>query len=266
MESRTIESSTGSSIVFDIWPAGDRWALLVHGLSSNAKTWWQVADLVARAGTSVITIDQRSHGRSDLADDGYDWAVLAADLVCVLDAVGADRVLTAGQSWGASVVLEAAVRHPERFGAVVSVDGAYLALQSRFPDWDSCRNALRPADIPPVTRHVMRGYLRKAHPAWSDAGIEATLGNFREAQGVMERALPIPHHMEIVRALWEHDPAPLYAKLDRPSVVITAASTSDHIDVPAGEIIAMPGDHDLHVEQPERIAQVLIDRSSTWGV
>jgi len=266
METRVIDSSTGSTLKLDVWSAGDRWALLVHGLSSNAQTWWQVAQRMVEAGTSVVTVDQRSHGRSDVTADGYGWETLSADLIAVLDAVGADRVLAAGQSWGASVVLELANRHPSRVSGVVSVDGGYFALRSRFPTWEACRAALRPADIPPVTRAVMRGYLRDAHPGWSDEGIEATLGNFREIGGLMERALPIPHHMDIVHNLWEHDPRPLYQASTRPSAVIAATPTTDHIEVAADLVIAMPGDHDLHVEQPDRVADFLLERTRQWGV
>ncbi len=265
METRTIRSSTGGEIVFDLAAAGDQWVLLVHGLSSNAKTWWQVAEQLAAAGLSVITVDQRSHGRSPVSNDGYDWEVLAADLVRVLDAAGADRVLAAGQSWGASVVLETAVRHPERIRAVVSVDGAYVALRSMFPNWEMCQAALRPADIPPLSPGVMRGYISDAHPTWSDEGVDATLGNFRETNGFLERALPIPHHMQIVRSLWDHDPGPLYTALEQPSTIISASPSAEHITMAATEIIAVPGDHDLHVEQPDRIAELLIERSTRWG-
>lgn len=266
MDTKSIDGPAGNTLVFDVWPAGDRWALLVHGLSSNAQTWWQVAARLAAAGTSIVTVDQRSHGRSPVANHGYGWDSLATDLIAILDEVGAERVLAAGQSWGASVVLELAVRHPSRVGGVVAVDGGYFALQSRFPTWESCRAALRPAEIPPVSRDVMRTYLRQAHPHWSDEGIEGTLNNFREVDGLMRRALPIPHHMDIVRILWEHDPQPVYAALTQPSAVIAATPSTDHITVKADHIVALPGDHDLHVEQPDEVAGLLLERSREWDV
>lgn len=264
MDTHTIESSTGSSLVFDVWPAGAHWMMLIHGLSSNAKTWWQVAERLAANGVSTITVDQRSHGRSAVADDGYDWSILAADLVRIMDAADAGRVIAVGQSWGASVALETAARHSDRVAGLACVDGASFALRSKFPTWEACRTALRPAEIPPVSRGVMRGFIRDAHPAWSEAGIEGTLGNFREVNERLERALPIPHHMEIVRTLWDHDPGPVYADIEPPSLVITAASTEDAVEVAADEVIAMPGDHDLHVEQPDGIARLLRERASRW--
>lgn len=263
MRTHTVASSTGSALIYDVWQAGPMWALLVHGLSSNAQTWWQVAERLAASGISTITVDQRSHGRSAVADGGYGWATLSDDLVTVLNDAGAGRVVVAGQSWGASVVLELAVRALSRVRGVVSVDGAQFALRTRFPSWEACRTALRPADIPPVPRSVMRGYVRDAHPTWSDAGIDGTLANFRELNGLMERALPIPHHMEIVRQLWDHDPISLYARLEQPATVLVASPTIDHLDLEA-EVVAMPGDHDLHVEKPDAVADVLIDRSHQW--
>ena len=51
--------------------------LLVHGLSSNARTWDGVAAGLAAAGHEVVAVDQRGHGHSDSATDGYTTAQCA---------------------------------------------------------------------------------------------------------------------------------------------------------------------------------------------
>lgn len=43
---------------------GGQRALAVHGLSSTANTWWQVADQLARDVTSLVAPDLRGHGRA----------------------------------------------------------------------------------------------------------------------------------------------------------------------------------------------------------
>ena len=49
--------------------------LLVHGLSSNARTWDGVAAELSAAGHPVVAIDQRGHGRSEKPpiSAGYDF-------------------------------------------------------------------------------------------------------------------------------------------------------------------------------------------------
>ena len=263
MLTATTMSSSGSRLVYDTWGASERQFLLVHGLSSNAQTWWQVAAILTDRGFGAITVDQRSHGRSDVSDDGYQWATMAEDLRLVLVAAGADRVVVAGQSWGASVVLGFAHRHPEACLGVIGVDGGHAALRSRFPDWETCAAMLRPAEIPAVTRETMREYVAQAHPHWSPAGVEHTVANFREDNGLLVRALPIPHHMQIVKELWDHDPVAIVEELHVPSAIISAGADPAGVDV-ASELISLPGDHDLHVEQPEAVADVLIERYERW--
>lgn len=62
------------------WPGDGPAFLVVHGLSSNARTWDGVAEVLSGSGHAVTAVDQRGHGRSDKPDDGYDFATLAEDL------------------------------------------------------------------------------------------------------------------------------------------------------------------------------------------
>lgn len=260
-----MSGSSGEALVYDMWPTDGPWALLVHGLSSNAKTWWAVARELNQLGIAAITIDQRSHGRSARTSDGFDWETLARDLELVLDDANVDRALAAGQSWGASVVLELARLRPSRVTGVIGIDGAYGALRHRFDDWDQARVALRPPDIPPVDRDTMASYVKSAYPHWSDEGIQATVDNFRDNGGKLERSLPIPDHMQIVRHLWEHDPHAVFEELSIPAAIVLAAESTDHVQVPVDDLIALPGSHDLHVEQPREVASIIATRSHRWA-
>ena len=161
------------------------------------------------------------------------------------------------------MVLDFAARYPDRCVGVVGVDGGHAALRSRFPDWETCAAILRPAEIPPVPRDVMRDYVAQAHPHWSAEGVEHTVSNFREEDGLLVRALPIPHHMQIVRELWDHDPVTIVEGLTVPSAIISAGADKAGVDVDT-EVISLPGDHDLHVEQPEAVADLLIERFERW--
>ena len=79
--------------------------LLLHGLDSNARMWDQVADRLATAGHAAYAIDQRGHGESPPAGDGYDNATAAADTAAVAAALGVTRAVIAGHSWGALLAL-----------------------------------------------------------------------------------------------------------------------------------------------------------------
>ncbi|MDQ0363724.1 alpha/beta fold hydrolase [Catenuloplanes indicus] len=90
------------------WGARDAAArvLLVHGLTSAAVVWWQVADALARAGCRVTAVDLRGHGRAPGAVS-YRLAEHAADLGAV-DDEGAGWDVVVGHSLGGAAVAEAA--------------------------------------------------------------------------------------------------------------------------------------------------------------
>ncbi len=97
--------------------------VLVHGLASNLRLWDGVAEELHARGHTVVALDQRGHGRSDAPDGGYDLDTAVADLGALARALGLDRPILCGQSWGGNVVLELAWRRPETVRGIACVDG-----------------------------------------------------------------------------------------------------------------------------------------------
>ena len=117
--------------------------LLVHGFPDSHEVWrYQVPALVA-AGYRVIAPDTRGCGDSEISPRVADYQVenLVADLVALLDALGATRVKLVAHDWGAVVGWQLAIRHParvERFVALsVGHPAAYAAfdLRQRLRGW-----------------------------------------------------------------------------------------------------------------------------------
>ena len=84
----------------------------------------------------MASVDQRGHGQSDKPDDGYDFATLYVDVIAVLDAVGFERAVVAGQSTGGNIAVELAARRPDRVAGVAGVDGGSLELSRQWPEWE----------------------------------------------------------------------------------------------------------------------------------
>jgi len=55
-------------------------------------------------------------------DPSLTWDTLADDLLSAMDALAIDRLIATGHSLGGVVALNAAARHPERFGALILLD------------------------------------------------------------------------------------------------------------------------------------------------
>jgi pimeloyl-ACP methyl ester carboxylesterase len=245
--------------------------LLVHGLSSNARTWDGVARRLCELGHAVTSVDLRGHGMSAKPDDGYDFASLALDLLGVLDHLGWEQAVVAGQSTGGNLAVELASRAPTRVAGAVGVDGGFITLRSRWPRWEDCELALAPPALEGTPRSRVAAAMRVAHRDWSAEGIEATLANLEVlADGTVRPWLTRPRHLRILRALWEHGPSEVISTLEAPVLLVPADSGDDwsrakrvEIDraVAAGREVRVrwfsPADHDVHVQHPVELGDVL---------
>lgn len=97
--------------------------VLCHGFPELAFSWRHQVFALAGAGYRVLVPDMRGYGGSSRPEDvdAYDILTLCADLAGLLDDVGADDAFFVGHDWGASVVWNMALLHPERVRAVAGM-------------------------------------------------------------------------------------------------------------------------------------------------
>lgn len=247
--------------------------VLVHGLASNARLWDDVAEHLHAAGHTVVVIDQRGHGRSDAPDTGYDLDTAVADLLTLIGVLELDRPILAGQSWGGNVVLELGWRRPDAVRGIACVDGGVIELSQSYPSWDDCLAALTPPALDHLTLAELETRIRKSVPHFPDRAVAAYLHCFRaRADGTVEARLQRDRHLSILRSLWEHRPSTRWGTLKTPTLLLLADSgdakrtsgkrRAEAVALASGGTIRSvwfsPGHHDLHLEFPERVADLLI--------
>ena len=267
---RRLPATGGVELHALVWAGGDGApVLLVHGLASNCRTWEAVGERLHRLGHPVAAVDLRGHGRSDKPDDGYHFATMGDDLMAVLDGLGYDRPVLAGQSTGGNIVVDLALRYPDRLAAVVGVDGGSIELQDQWPEWDDCAAVLAPPRLAGMPTADLVAHLRRGHPTWDDAGVEATLANMELCDdGTIRPWLTFDRHMEILRALWEHRPSKVFPDLLVPLHLLLVDAGDDwaaakRVEAERAEAFGVrvrwfPGaDHDVHVELPDEVADEL---------
>jgi len=123
--------------------AGDRGApvvVLAHGFPELAYSWRHQIPALAEAGYHVLAPDQRGYGGSSRPDaiEAYNIHELTADLVGLLDDVGAERAVWIGHDWGAVVVWNAPLLHPDRVAAVAALSVPALP-RARVPPTQALR-------------------------------------------------------------------------------------------------------------------------------
>ena len=111
-------------------PGADPPLVLLHGLSANA---YEFGGLLA-AGLSpafrVVAPDLRGRGQTDKPATGYRMADHAADVLALLDALGLERAVLGGHSFGAYLAIYLAAHHPARVVKLIIIDAA-LTLNPR---------------------------------------------------------------------------------------------------------------------------------------
>ncbi len=276
MHTERVLVAEGVELAVDSWAPADIAGppyLLVHGLASNARMWDGVATQLVAHGHRVFAVDLRGHGRSSMPDGPYDVATIAADLAGMIERLGLERPVVAGQSWGGNVVIELAATQPVMVGGVACVDGGWLQLGRDFPDWDACRAALAPPDLAGRRFAEVEAYLRSAHPDWPETGIQGALANFeRRPDGTVALWLTFDRHMAVLRGLWEHRPLERYPLIDAPVLLMPVDSGDPEragrkradVDeaarrIPRARVRWFRGDHDIHAQHPDDVAKVMLE-------
>jgi pimeloyl-ACP methyl ester carboxylesterase len=162
-----------ADLLVHVWPATSADAPVVvaaHGITANGLSWAQVARLLDGRVT-LVAPDLRGRAGSRDAPGPYGISRHADDLIALLDALDTERAVLAGHSMGGFVAAVAAVRHPERVGGVVLVDGGLTFAVPAGADIDAVLAAvLGPAvarlDMTFPDREAYRQFWQ-AHPAFA---------------------------------------------------------------------------------------------------
>jgi pimeloyl-ACP methyl ester carboxylesterase len=293
MQTQGVRVAEGVELVADTWEAEERDErrdvggeaggtgafVLVHGLASNARLWDGVARRLADRGHVAVTVDLRGHGRSSKPDGPYDVPTVADDVAALVTALHLDRPVVAGQSWGGNVVLELAARHPGAARGIACVDGGWLEPSDTYESWEACRAALAPPRLAGMPREDIERHVRAAHPDWPGDGIAGTLANFEvRSDGTVAPWLTFERHIAVLRGLWDHHPSQRYAAVTMPVLLLPvergAADRRAHkgrgVDLalatlPDARVRWFTGDHDIHAQHPDEVADVMIDMFAGGG-
>jgi len=253
------------------WDGDGRPFVLVHGLASNARTWDLVATALSEAGHRVIAVDQRGHGLSDKPETGYGFDEVTADLASLIEALGLEGPIVAGQSWGGNVAVDFASRYPHLLSGMVLVDGGLIALSQRpGATWEKISVDLKPPNLLGMPREDLIARILADQPGWNEEQLSLQMGNYEALEdGTIRPWLRLEHHMEILWALWNQDATTLVDQLKTPTLMALADSGPQErraMRVEQAERLeaARPQSvrwrrfegaaHDIHVDQPDALA------------
>ena len=146
--------------------------VLVHGFASTKEANWVNPGWVTtltRAGRRVIALDNRGHGQSGKLYEPADYhsAVMAEDVVALLDHLSIERADVMGYSMGARISAFLSVEHPARVRSVV-IAGLGIKLVEGVGLPESIADALEAPSLKDVSDPTGRVFRAFAEQTGSD--------------------------------------------------------------------------------------------------
>jgi pimeloyl-ACP methyl ester carboxylesterase len=125
--------------------------VLAPGLTANAHSFGGLVRAGLADVARVLALDLRGRGESDAPSSGYAMEDHARDVLGLLDALGLERVVMGGHSFGGLLTYWLAANHPERVERCVVIDApaavdpavvgqvqpALARLGNVYPSWDA---------------------------------------------------------------------------------------------------------------------------------
>lgn len=203
------------------WQAGDGGpvVLLVHGIPTNHRLWWDVVPTVAEHAR-VVAVDMLGYGMSDPADGWrVDLASQAVYLLRLLDRLDVERAVVVGHDLGGGVAQILTVTQPQRIAAMGVVNGACYdawpvpVVRSAKAVWPLL--AAVPHRLLPT---LMRPPLRTLFADQSRA--PAFLDRFVEPWGTAAGPSALTGHLRALDSVYTQAVAPFLPRLRLPVEVV----------------------------------------------
>jgi pimeloyl-ACP methyl ester carboxylesterase len=111
--------------------------VMIHGLGASLAFWHLGVASPLRSLCRVTAYDLRGHGRSKMPPTGYSTTHMVDDLERLLDHLGIAQAHLAAHSFGGTIAVLFALRHPERVASLILADVRLRAIQpqQRLRDW-----------------------------------------------------------------------------------------------------------------------------------
>ena len=168
--------------------------VLLHGFPQTSWSWRRVWPALADAGLRVVAPDLRGYSPDARPEavEAYRMPHLVADVVAVLDHLGADRAHVVGHDWGAAIAWHVAGRHPERVRTLTAVSVphpvAFAEALRSDPDQRARSQYMRDWQSPDAEQALLDGGLERVFGGIPAVDAEHYLGVLREP-GALTAAL-----------------------------------------------------------------------------
>lgn len=231
--------------------------LLLHGLGMNLDTWRAQLEHL-RNSRRAAALDFPGNGGSDPPSDGdYSLPARAASVIAVADALGFDRFVLVGSSYGGLVAGVCAAAHPGRVAGLVLADGALDP-------------AAAPAGMLEGVVALMRSDWDRAIAQGFTPGLALATDEVRSAAFAALEATPRTTVIEGLAGIIGHDARATLARYPGPKLSIASLALDEpgavHHTLPMPVRFMKGASHMLMMDRPEEFNGLLDEFLRTNGI
>lgn len=216
--------------------------LCLHGLVDRLEIWDRLCEPLSERGR-VTRIDQRGHGESESPPGPYRREDLAADVVAVINEIGAESAVLVGHSMGGIISMTTALEHPDRVEALVLI-GTASQCTEKVAGW--------------YERIALAGEEN------GTAGLAKTIYGEKSRKTIQGDAQGIAHVTRTLKSLYDDPLTPKLKNIACPVLLIVGekdpmgpkASSIIADQLPNAELHVVPDcGHWVHVEEPHAVLE-----------
>ena len=211
------------------WGGDGAPVVALHGLASSCH-WYDLVAPLLRRDFRIIAPDQRGHGKTTQATNGYDWETLSNDVAGLMDRLGIEQAAVLGHSWGGHVASAVAAYQSERVNRLVMIDGGIIdARISPDRSREGFFSRLRPRNVSGTRREFLDRLSDQLAECWSDdlARIVQTMV-YEDDDGLIRDILHPDNHAQVIRTMWGHPPASVLPRVACPALIVMAGPKREH--------------------------------------
>ena len=251
--------------------------LALHGLASSAH-WYDILAPFLCERFRIVAPDQRGHGRTTQADDGYGWRSLASDAVGLLDVLGIEQAVLLGHSWGGNVAVGTAAHFPGRVRALVMIDGGFVGPEM-VPGgtWEDFNSRFAPRDVSGTRSDFLARIRGQLEVCWNSEVERIVQTMVYERDGQTYDILRPENQAQILRAMWDDPTSGYWPRIGCPTLFVPADPGRPETDsdfardrrrlvklaadaIPGCRVHWIPDTlHDIGYHRPRELAEAILE-------
>jgi len=236
-------------------PKDAPWVVFSNSLATDLSMWEEQAAVLNKS-FRVLRYDQRGHGGTEATDGRYNFDLLAADVVGLMDALSIKRAHFVGISMGGMTGLALAQKHPDRVDRLAACDCGPSSSPQSSQQWEE-RIAIAQKDgMEPLVDLTAKRWFPPDYPENDPA--------FQKARQMI-RATPVKGFIGCAGALANFDLRPGLASIKAPTLCIVGSKDATvpgmkaiNAAVAGSKLVEIEGaGHLSNLEQPQNFTRAL---------